>query len=116
MWSPSGPSPGYAFLAYHERNCLDRCPLEYRQLYSRWYVNVVFVLFKSFNHLKRFQSYLNFCHSNISITIETKQNNKISFLGPNVICEKCKFTRSVQQKLTFSGVYTHFDSFLPHTC
>ena len=33
MWSPSGPSLANAFLAYHERNWLDRCPLEYRRLY-----------------------------------------------------------------------------------
>ena len=37
----------------------------------------------------------------------------MSFLGVNVIREKDKFTSSVHCKPTFSGIYTHFDSFLP---
>ena len=48
-------------------------------------------------------------------TIETDQRNKISFLDVNVIREQGKFTTSVSQKPTFSGVYSHFDSCLPDT-
>ena len=48
-------------------------------------------------------------------TIETDQRNKISFLDVNVIREQGKFTTSVNRKPTFSGVYSHFDSFLPDT-
>ena len=48
-------------------------------------------------------------------TIETDQRNKISFLDVNVIREQGKFTTSVSRKPTFSGVYSHFDSFLPDT-
>ena len=59
---------------------LDSCPLQYRRLYFRRDVDNIFVHFKSSDHLKRFQSYLNYCHANISFTIETEQNNKISFL------------------------------------
>ena len=51
----------------------------------------------------------------MSFTIETEQNNKISFLDVNVVCEQGKFTVNIYQKLTFSGVYTHFDSFLADT-
>ena len=47
----------------------------------------------------------------MSFTIETEQNNKISFLNVNVIRGQGKFTTSVYQKSTFSGVYTHFDGF-----
>ena len=49
----------------------------------------------------------------MSFTIETEQNNKISLLDVNVICERDKFITSVYRKPTFSGIYTHFDSFLP---
>ena len=51
----------------------------------------------------------------MSFTIETEQSNKISFLNVNVIREQGKFVTSVYRKPTFSGVYTHFDSFLPDT-
>ena len=37
----------------------------------------------------------------------------MSFLDINIIREKDKFTTSVYHKPTFSGIYTHFDSFLP---
>ena len=36
----------------------------------------------------------------------------MSFVDVNIICEKDKFTISVYRKPTFSGIYTHFDSFL----
>ena len=85
MGSPLGPSPANAFLAHHEQNWLDSYPLEYRPLYYWRYVDDIFVLFKSSDHLKRFQSYLNSCHVNMSFTIETEQNNKISFLDVSVI-------------------------------
>ena len=51
----------------------------------------------------------------MSFTVETEQNNIISFLDVNVIRKHCKFITSVYRKPTFSGVYTHFDSFLPDT-
>ena len=51
----------------------------------------------------------------MSLTVKTEQNNKISFLDVNVIREQGKLITSVYGKPTFSGVYTHFDSFLPDT-
>ena len=48
-------------------------------------------------------------------TIETKQSNKISLLDVNFIREQGKFITNVYQKPDFSGVYTHFNRFLPDT-
>ena len=67
----------------------------------------------SAEHLKRFDSYLNSSRLNISFAIENEKDNRMSFLDVNIICEKDKFTTSVHRKPTFSGIYTHFDSFLP---
>ena len=67
--------------------------------------------FESSDHLKQFQSYLN---SKISITIQAEQNSKASFLDVSFIHEQCKFTTRIYWKPTSSGVYTHFDSFLPN--
>ena len=47
-------------------------------------------------------------------TMKTEQNNKITFLDLNFIREQGKFTRNTCRKPTFSGVYTHFESFLPN--
>ena len=114
MEPPLGPSLATASLAYHEQNRLDKYPLEYRPLYYRRYVDDIFVPFKSSDHLKRFQNYLNSCHVNMPFVIEIEQNNKISFLDVNVIREQRQPT-SVYRKPTSSGVYTHFDSFLHKT-
>ena len=113
MGSPLGPSLANTFLTHHEQDSLDSS--RYRQLYIRRYVDHIFVLFKSSDHLKRFQSYLNSCHVSMSFTIETEQKNKISFLEVNLILEHGEFITSIYRKPTFSGVCTHFDIFLPDT-
>ena len=48
-------------------------------------------------------------------TIEREMQNRMSFLNIEIISEDKTFTTSVYHKATFSGVYTHFDSFLPST-
>ena len=45
--------------------------------------------------------------------MENEKDNRISFLDVIIIREKDEFTTSVYRKPTFSGIYTHFDSFLP---
>ena len=55
-----------------------------------------------------------YCHVIMSFSTETERNNRISFLDNNATHEQGKLT-SVYRKPTFSGVYTHFDSFFPNT-
>ena len=69
MRSPLVPSLANPFLRHLEQNWLDNYPLEYRPSYYRRYVDDLFVFFKSSDHLKRFQSYLNSCHANMSFTV-----------------------------------------------
>ena len=113
MDSPLGSTLANAFLVYHQKSWLKNCSLEYRPLYYRRYVDDIFVLFDSAEHLKRFHSYLNSCHLNMSFTMENEKDNRMSFLDVNMIREKNKFTTFACRKPTFSGIYTHFDSFLP---
>ena len=113
MGFPLGLTLANAFLVYHKKNWLEHCQVEYRPLYYRRYIDDIFVLFNSAEHLKRFYSYLNSRHFNISLTIENEKDNRMSFLDVNTIREKDKFTTSVYHKPTFSGIYNHFDSFLP---
>ena len=113
MAFPLRPTLANSFLVYHKKNWLEHCPLEYRPLYYRWYVDDIFVLFNSAEHLKPSHSYLNSRHLNISFTIENEKDNRMPFLDVNIIREKGKSTTSVYRKPTFSGVYTHFDNFLP---
>ena len=58
---------------------------------------------------------VNMRQANMSTTIESEKQNRLSFLDVQVIPEDKIFTNSVYRKPTFSGVYTHFDRFLPST-
>ena len=49
----------------------------------------------------------------MSFTIESEKQNRMPFLDIQIIREDKRFITSVYRKSTFSGVYTHFDSFLP---
>ena len=51
----------------------------------------------------------------MKFSFEEEKNGKLSFLDVEVSREGNKFATTVYRKPTFSGVYTHFDSFLPTT-
>ena len=55
---------------------------------------------------------MNTCHPKIKFTFEKAQNKCFNFLDVKVIRENNVFTTSVYHKPTFSGVYTHFDSYM----
>ena len=73
----------------------------------------IFVLFKSTEHLSKFRDYFNTCHQNMSFSFEQEKDGKLSFLDVEVSRQEGHFVTTVYRKPTFSGVYTHFESFLP---
>ena len=103
------------FLVHFEKNRLQNCLSYFKPHYYRRCVDDIFVLFTSPKHLEAFRNFLNGRHANVSFTIECEKQNRMSFLDIAIICEDKTFTTSVYRKPTFSGVYTHFDSFLPST-
>ena len=90
---------------------LGQCPSEFKQVFSRRYVDDIFISFESAKHLSKFRVYLNTCHSNMSFSFEQEINGKLSFLNVDVSRQQDKFVATVYGKPTFSGVYTHADSF-----
>ena len=42
------------FFVFYERKWLEKCPLEFQPVFCRRYVDDIFVLIKSTNHLKNF--------------------------------------------------------------
>ena len=53
--------------------------------------------------------------ANKSFTAENEKQNRMPFLDTQIVREDKTFTISVYRNPTFSGVYTHFNSFLPST-
>ena len=106
MDSLLGLTLGKAFIAYQEKSWLEQWQLKYRPFCDRRYDDEKFVSFKSSEYLKHFQNYLNFCHANIPFAIENEKDN-MSFLDTSIVSVYCK--------PSFSGIHSHFESFLPRT-
>ena len=115
MGLPLGPTLANAFLSHYEKIWLEWCPQEIKPLFCRRYVDDIFVLFESQDKLIKFWDYFNGFHPNMSFSNEVERDGKLSFLDVNVFREEGQFVTNVYRKPTFSGVYTHFESFLPAT-
>ena len=113
MGSPLGPTVANAFLFFYEMKWLEQCPNKFKPVFYRRYVDDIFVLFESAGHLLKFHAYLNTYHPNMPFSFEQEINDKLSFLDVEVSQQQGKFVTTVYRKPTFSGMYTHFDSFLP---
>ena len=112
MGSPLGPASANAFLCHHERKWLRKCPVTYAPTFYKCYVDGIFVLLKSENHVNNLLFYLNSKHTNIRFTCEIEKDRSLAFLAINVYRDNNKFGTSVHRKSTFSGVYTKYRSFI----
>ena len=79
MGSRLGTTLANAFLWFYERKWLEECPDEFKPIYYRRYVDYIFVLLRSRDHLIKFRDYLNKCHPNIKFSFEEEKNGKLSF-------------------------------------
>ena len=95
MGSPLGPTMGNVFLSFYEVKWLEQCPKEFKQVFYRRYVDDIFVLFESAEHLSKFRDYFNTCHLSTSSSFEQEKNGKLSFLDVEVSREKGKFVTTV---------------------
>ena len=113
MGSPLGPTFANIFLYFYEQVWLENCPVEFKPVVYRRYVDDTFLLFRSYEHIEKFRAYLNCQHPNIKFTSEIEENNCMSFLDIRITGELNSFSTSVYRKPTFSRVFTNFDSFIP---
>ena len=74
MGNPLGPTLANAFLSHHKVKWLDECPIQFKPLLYRRYVDDTFVVFKSQDHIPLFLQYLNSKHPHIEFTSETENN------------------------------------------
>ena len=113
MGSPTGPVLANAFLCFHEQLWLDNCPLEFKPILYKRYVDDTFILFENQSHCIKFLDYLNSQHPNIKFTKQEEVNNEISFLDVLVKRYNNKFFTSLFRKNTFTGLGSNFFSFCP---
>ena len=69
MGSPLGPTMGNTFLCHYKKFWLNERPSQFKPVVYRHYVDDTFVLFKSKEHLKLFDNYMNWKHKNVKFTL-----------------------------------------------
>ena len=114
MWSPLGPALANIFMCSFEY-LLKNCRHALKPVFYRQYVDDIFVLFSSIDHVKKFKKPLFFKHLNIKFSLEKEKDVHLSFLDINIFLKKGKFVTNIYQKETFSGVYSNFNNFIPET-
>ena len=112
MNSPLGINLANAFLCFHEQVWFNDCPEDFKPVHYRRYVDDIFLLFRSPEHLEKFTNYLHTKHENIKFTYEKESNNLLPFLDILMSRLENGFKTSVYHKPTFSGVYSNFSSFI----
>ena len=113
MGLPLGPTFANVFMAYHEENWLRDCPLDFKPIFYKRYVDDCFVIFRTRDQAEKFHSFLNSKHPNINFSIEHENNSSLSFLDIFIQRENFKFKTSVFRKSSFTGLGTSFFSFSP---
>ena len=98
---------------HHETKWLNDCPIKLTPVFYKRYVDDIFVLFKSPDHVTPFVDYMNSKHKNINISFETEKDGQMPFLDVDLFRENGKFVTDVNRKKTFAGIYTNFSSFIP---
>ena len=113
MASPLGPTLANIFLCHYEDIWLRYCSSECKPSYYKRYVDDIFVLFESETQVESFKNFMNTCHPKMKFPSSKEHSKCFSFLDIKFIRENNVLTTSIYRKPTFSGVYTHFDSYMP---
>ena len=113
--SPLVPTLANSFLCHYEKEWLDNCPIHFKPVIYKRYVDDIFVLFSSKEHLQLFVDYMNKQHKCLKFTSEAENDNSFSFLDIKITCHNQQFKTSVYRKPTFSGVFTHYESYVDQT-
>ena len=76
------------------------------------YIDDIFVLFKSKEHLKLFINCMNSEHKNKKFTFESKDLNNFSILDVLITRKNKQLVTSIFYKAKFSGDFTNYYSFI----
>ena len=101
----------YFFLCHFEKQWSSDCQQEFCSNIYKRHAGDTFVTFSPQEQLKKFVEYLKIKHQHIKFTFE--HNNSFQFLDVKICRGNNKLTTSVYRKLTSSGVFTNFKSFIP---
>ena len=104
------PTLAEVFMGHYGTIWLENCPLEFKTVLYKRYVDDSFVLFKSGSHIELFLDYLNSQLSSIKFTHETERNGCLPFLDVHVKKTETGFDTILYRKHTFNGLITKYKS------
>ena len=107
MGSPLGPLLANSFMCSIEERLNEQGLIP---SYYRRYVDDTLVIMPDAKAADDFLTTLNNSHSDINFTMELANNNRISFLGMDIIKNDNKLDTSVYRKPTNTGLLLHYDS------
>ena len=109
------PTLANIFLSCCENKWLSECPVDFKPVLFRRYVDDIFLLFRSKTHVIPFLEYLNSKHPRIKFTYENELSNSLPFLDVQVVkSDKC-FETSTYYKPTHTGLGLKFNSSITDT-
>ena len=85
MGSPLRPTLANAFLCHYEKLWLDNCQPDFKPVVYRRYIDNIFVLFKSKDHLLSFARYMNTRHKSLKFAFDFEQNTVESLYNGHTI-------------------------------
>ena len=111
MGSPLGPIFANIFMSNLEDSFLiNRSPPVSPSFYCR-YVDDTFATFDSEEQAGSCLDYINGWHPNVRFTMETENNNSLSFLDVSILRTNNTFVTSIFRKPTHTGLGIHFYNF-----
>ena len=114
MGNPLAPTLANIFLGNMEDNFLNDCPVEFKPLYYRRYLDDIFAVFSTKEQYMQFYDHISGYHANIEFTVEEELNGKLSFLDVMVTKEDLSMDFSVYRKPTYTMLGTSYFSFIPN--
>src|SRR5215469_12718355 len=111
MGSPLGPTFANIFLSHHERQWLQTCPIQFKPLLYKRYVDDLLIIFKDPSHAQPFLQFLNTQHNNIKFTLEIENNHSLPFLDILITHHNTSFHTSVYRKPSNTLLGTNYFSF-----
>ena len=93
MGSPLSATLANIFLCYYERTWIGECPLQFKPLYYKRFMDDTFIVFDNSEQATNFLTYMNNRHPNIKFTMEVENDNKLPFL--DLLIEKSETTLNV---------------------
>ena len=108
------PTLAEGFMSHYETIWLSNCPLDFKSVLYRRYVDDSLLLFRSESYIRLFLDNLNGRHPSIKFNYESERKGYLPFLNVNVRKTEHGFETSLFCKDTFTGLTRKYNSALSH--